>query len=115
MPWEEFQSKNGLTKNQKFKWMQLIHSIPSEWKTILLNDNGNSNSLVFFNHHLIKNTQVCSLEKLNFKELYIIQILNKNSIPTCQTYYKELLEGTELEWKYIYILPRIVTTDNKYK
>ena len=68
-----------------------------------------------FDHHLIKNYQIYSLEKLNSTELYTIQILNKNAIPTCQTYYKTLLEGSDLEWKNIYKLPRLITVDNSMR
>ena len=81
----------------------------------LLQDNGNSNNLVIFNHHLIKNTQICSLEKLNSKEMYNIQILHKNCELTGQIYYKDLLNGPSLEWKEIYLLPRLTTIDNKLR
>ena len=113
--WSVLKVENGLHEKQKFKWTQLVHAIPSKWKTSLLEDNGNSNNLVLFNHHVIKNTQICSLEKLNSKEMYNIQILHKNCEPTGQIYYKDLLNGSSLEWKEIYLLPRLTTIDNKLR
>ena len=64
---------------------------------------------------ILKSTQVCSLEKLNSKEMYNIQILHKNCEPTGQIYYKDLLNGSSLEWKEIYLLPRLTTIDNKLR
>ena len=113
--WSVLKVENGLHEKQKFKWTQLVYAIPSKWKTSLLQDNGNSNNFVLFNHHLIKNTQICSLEKLNSKEMYNIQILHKNCEPTGQIYYKDLLNGSSLEWKEIYLLPRLTTIDNKLR
>ena len=69
--WSVLKVENGLHKKQKFKWTQLVHAIPSKWKTSLLEDNGNSNNLVLFNHHVIKNTQICSLEKCTIYKFFI--------------------------------------------
>ena len=113
--WSVLKVENRLHEKQKFKWTQLVHVIHSKWRTSLLQDNGNSNNLVLFNHHLIKNTQICSLEKLNSQEMCNIQILHKNCEPTGQIYYKDLLNGSSLEWKEIYLLPRLTTIDNKLR
>ena len=65
----------------------------------------------FLNHHLIKCNILLSLEKLNSKELYWIQLTRDFCKPTSQIYFEKHFNDCVLDWKYIYILPRIVTSD----
>ena len=46
------------------------------------------NNLIFLGHHLIKNHQIVSLEKLSAKELYSIILLSRNIKPTSQNILK---------------------------
>ena len=99
-----------LNNNLYFKWMQLIHSIPQKWKDTI-NNNRISENLLFWNHHLIKCNILLSLEKLNSKELYLIQLIRHFCKPTSQIYFEKHFKDCVLDWKYVYILPRIVTSD----
>ena len=63
------------------------------------------------NHHLIKCNILLSLEKLNSKELYLIQLTRDFCKPTSQIYFEKHFNDCVLDWKYIYVLPRIVTSD----
>ena len=90
--------------------MQLIHSIPQKWKNTIKN-NRISENLFFLNHHLIKCNILLSLEKLNSKELYLIQLTRDFCKPTSQIYFEKYFNDGVLDWKYIYILPRIATYD----
>ena len=63
------------------------------------------------NHHLIKCIILHSLEKLNSKELYLIQVTHDFCKPTSQIYFEKHFKDCILDWKYIYILPCIVTSD----
>ena len=90
--------------------MQLIHSIPQKWKNTI-NNNRISENLLFLNHHLIKCNILLSLEKLNSKELYWIQLTRDFCKPTSQIYFEKHFNDCVLDWKYIYVLPRIVTSD----
>ena len=100
----------NLNNNLYFKWMQLIHSIPQKWKNTI-NNNRISENLLFLNHHLIKCNILLSLEKLNSKELYLIQLTRDFCKPTSQIYFEKHFNDCVLDWKYIYVLPRILTTD----
>ena len=99
-----------MNNNLYFKWMQRIHSIPQKWKDTIIN-NRISENLRFLNHHLIKCNILLSLEKLNSKELYWIQLTRDFCKPTSQIYFEKHFNDCVLDWKYIYILPRIVTSD----
>ena len=46
---------------------------PQKWKNTIKN-NRISENLLFLNHHLIKCNILLSLEKLNSKEFYLIQL-----------------------------------------
>ena len=63
------------------------------------------------NDHFIKCNILLSLEKLNSKELYLIQLTRDFCKPTSQIYFEKHFKDCVLDWKYIYILPRIVTSD----
>ena len=65
----------------------------------------------FLNHHLIKSNILLSLEKLNSKELYLIQLTHDLCTSISQIYFEKHFNDCVLDWKYIYVLPRIVTSD----
>ena len=71
--WVKLKHKFNLNNNLYFNWMQLIHSIPQKWKNPI-KSNRISENLLFLNHHLIKCNILLSLEKLNSKKLYLIQL-----------------------------------------
>ena len=71
--WIKLKRKFNLHNNLYFKWIQLIHSIPQKWKNTIKNFRISEN-LLFLNHHLIKCNILLSQEKLNSKELYLIQL-----------------------------------------
>ena len=66
---------------------------------------------MFLNHHLIKCNILLSLEKLNSKELYLIQLTRDFCKPTSQIYFEKHFNDCVLDWKYIYVLPRILAFD----
>ena len=46
--------------------------------------------LVIFDHHIVRISQICSLNKLTSKELYLI-LVNANTVkPAAQDYFKNL-------------------------
>ena len=99
-----------MRNNLYFKWMQLIRSIPQKLKNTIKN-NRISENLLFLNHHLIKCNILFSLEKLNSKKLYLIQLTREFCKPISQVYFEKHFKDCVLDWNYIYILPRIVTSD----
>ena len=68
-------------------------------------------NLLIQDHHLIKKNQIFCLTKLNSNELYKIQIIIKYKKPTSQSYFKKTFKNPNLDWKTIYLLPRITTVD----
>ena len=82
---------------------------PQKWKNTIKNNRISEN--LFLNHHLIKCNILLSLEKLNSKELYLIQLTCDFCKSTSQIYFEKHFNDCVLDWKYIYILPRIVTSD----
>ena len=87
--------------------MQHIQSIPQKWKNI--KNNGIFENLLFVNHYLIKSNTLLSLEKINYKELYLIQPTHDFCKPISQIYFDKHFHDCVLDWKHIYILPLIVT------
>ena len=108
--WMKLKHEFNLNSNLYFKWMQLIHSIPQKLKNTIRN-NRISENLLFLNHHLIKCNILLSLEKLTSKELYLIQLTHDFCKPTLHIYFEKHYNDCVLDLKYIYVLPRIVTSD----
>ena len=88
--WENFKEEFNLQEKHKFKWLQLTHVIPVQWKSCLFQDKGNSFNLAILDHHLIKKNQISALEKLHSKELYIMQIVEGYKKPTSQIYFENV-------------------------
>ena len=60
----------NLTDKEKSRWLQLVHAIPKLWVEASNNDLGPSANLAIYDHNLIKNCQLCTLDELVSKELY---------------------------------------------
>ena len=76
----------------KIYWLQIIDALPKTWKDIILKDKRNADNLVIFDHHIVKKSQICNLNKLTSKELYII-LVDANAVkPTAQDYFEKLFE-----------------------
>ena len=54
---------------------------------------------------------IICLTKLNSNELYKIQIIINYKKPTSQSYFEKIFKNSNLDWKTIYLLPRIATVD----
>ena len=63
--WEFLKEKYLLSQNMEFKWFQLIHTLPREWKEAISIHNGSLENLLIHDHHLIKKKQILCLTKLN--------------------------------------------------
>ena len=114
-PWKQLPEEYGLANKLKFKWIQLIHSLPKSWIEQIFIDSGNWINLAIQDHHLIKKHQILCLNKLDSKELYNIQLLPNILKPTSQAYFENVFAGHVFEWDNFYILPRTVTTDSKIR
>ena len=63
------------------------------------------------NHHLIKKTLI-GTEKLDSRQLYSLLVYTNPFTPTSQKYFNELFKTENLDWKQIYLPPRLVTLDS---
>ena len=81
-----------------------------KWKNTIKN-NRISENLLFLSHHLIKCNILLSLKKLNSNELYLNQLTLDFCKPTSQIYFEKHFNDCVLDCKYIYVLPRSVTSD----
>ena len=113
--WNIIKDEFSLNEKHKFQWMQIVNSLPKQWKETIKQDNGNSNNLIIQDHHLIKNHQILCLEKLESKELYIIQLSTPSIKPTSQRYFENLFERIDFDWANIYVMPRLLTLDSRLR
>ena len=90
--------------------MQLMNTIPLNWKTII-KYNCSSANMLLLNHHVIKKNNLISLDKLHSGELYNILVYTSNHKLTSQIYSENPFSEQELNWKEIYILPGKISLD----
>ena len=83
----------------KICWLQIIDALPKTWEDKILKDKGNTKKLVTFDHHSVRNSQICSLNKLNSKELYLV-LVDRNTLKlTAQNYFENLFETSQFNWE----------------
>ena len=111
--WKDLKTEFHLKDTHKMYWLQIIDVLPKTWKDIILKDKGNAKNLVIFDHHIVRNSQICSLNKLTSKELYLILVEANTVKPTAQDYFENLFETSQFNWKKIYFLIRNTTLDTK--
>ena len=58
-----------------------------------------------------KKHTLIGIEKLNSRPLYSLLVYTHTFTPTSQKYLNELFKTDRFDWKYIYVLPRLVTLD----
>ena len=78
-----------------------------------MKDKGNAKNLVNFGHHIVRKSQICSLNKLTSKELNLILVDANTVKPRAQDYFENLFESSDFNWKKIYFLIRNTTLDTK--
>ena len=98
-------NKNEI-ENERFPIIEITHALPILWNEILRSYTETMNNLVIQDHHLIKDHQILSLNKVNSATLYEI-IIDANKIkPTSQTCFENLFSNFKPDRKSIYLLPR---------
>ena len=96
--WGEIKTEYNLEEKMFYKWFQLYHAIPNQWKKITKTTNGSCTNIVYLFHHLVKNDEIVALEKLYSKEIYSLIFSQNMSTPTSQQYFKTLFPHMNLDW-----------------
>ena len=101
---------NKLNLSHQFQWLQIISSIPPQWKNIIRGTNARLNESCL-DSHLNSNNKIIPVSLINSKYLYSLFSNKIDNIPTSQKYFERVF-GQNLEWEKIYLLPRIVIKDS---
>ena len=72
-------------------------------ESIILKNKENAKNLVIFDHHIVRNSQIHSFNKLVSKELYLILVDVNTVEPTEQHYFENIFETSQFNRKKIYI------------
>ena len=68
-------------------------------KDVILKDKGNGKNLVIFDHHIAIKSQICSLNKLTSKKLYLTLVDQNTHKPTAKDYFDNFFESSEFNLK----------------
>ena len=88
-------------------WLGPIKSIPALWKSILRNSFSGSPPRTELQNE--------SIACIDSKKAYLKLIQPLSKPPTSQLYFEKVLGFGRMEWKKIYMLPRIVTIDSSLR
>ena len=67
-------------------------------------DKRNAKPLVIFDYHTVKKCQICNLNKLTSKELYLILVNTNTGKPKTEDYFENLFKSSDFNWKKFNIL-----------
>ena len=90
--WKDIKRKFYFKGTHRIYWLQIIDALSKTWKDTIWKDKWNAKKLVNFNHHIVRKSQICSLNKLTSKELYLILVDTNTVKPTAQDYFENLFE-----------------------
>ena len=99
--WKDLKIKFHFKDTHKIYWLQITDALPRTWKDIILKDKGKAKKLVIFDHRIVKNSQIYSLNKLTRKKLQLILVEANTFKPTVQDYFENLFEVSQFNWKTI--------------
>ena len=64
--------------------------MPKTWNNIIFKDKGNANNLVICYYHIVRKSQIFSLNKLTSKELYLT-VVDANAVkPAVKDYFENI-------------------------
>ena len=86
IPWEIFKNKCSLTDREHFKWVQLIDTVPKEWKDTIRSDRYDKDptTILDCSNIVFINPKPVSLETLTSKVIYAELISRIYKKPTAQ-------------------------------
>ena len=110
MSWTDFKAKFNLNERDFFKWSQIRHAIPEQWKSqirVLKPQNISNNPTM----HLLHLTRQIPISELTSKMLYTT-IIHANLVkPSSQEKIENKL-NTEIDWPQAYTIVRQTTLDS---
>ena len=112
LDWNSFKNNHGISDAHYFKWFQILHALPTDWKNVIRIDGGNSRILCDFSPHILVKAKIFPMSKLTSKTFYNILLDNITKPPTSQKSFHTLLGVDNLPWKEIYTLPRKISIDS---
>ena len=62
-----YQNRISPSRYSKIYWLKVIDALPKLWKDAILKDKGNAKNLVISDHHIVRKSEICSLNNLTSK------------------------------------------------
>ena len=100
--WDQIKTEFDLENRLYFKFIQLTHSLPPDWRQLVAADPID----VIPTQGVLQCTNLLPLDKLSSKQLYSLLIHERGHIPTSKAYFENRFPNIENDWLKIYMLPR---------
>ena len=111
--WEFFKNEFGLDQQLSFKYIQLVNSIPRDWKNkILAEPDFRIDETCYHSQGILVCTRLVKVDMLVSKQLYDTMLRKRNHTPTAQVTLKAKYANlAAMKWSHIYHLHRKTTMD----
>ena len=111
--WAFFKNEFGLAQNLLFKYIQLVNSIPIDWKNkISAEPDFRIDEMSYHSQGILVCTRLVKVNMLVSKQLYDTMLRKRNHTPTAQVTLKAKYANlVAMKWSHIYHLPRKTTMD----
>ena len=105
-----------ITPEQRFFVMGVVHSLPSDWKTVI-KSSVCKNEIRPIPHtpHIKLNCGSFPISDVTSKQIYDSFLCKKQVPPTAQQKYQDKYPDTIINWKKVYSLPFRTTLDSKLR
>ena len=110
--WNFLKQEFNLENKSYFRCIQLLHSIPAQWRQTVLAGLATPNDIIPA-QGILQCTIIIPMEKLTSKQIYSILIRKRAHTPTSKAYYDTKFPCIENNWPKIYMLTK-KTTKNAY-
>ena len=107
LEWEKAKQKYDFNMFSNLSWLGLIKSIPAVWKSNLRNSFSGSPPRTE-----LQNEDIACIDS---KMAYLKLIQPPSKPPTSQLYFEKVLGFGKVEWRKVYMLPRLVTIDSSLR
>lgn len=108
--WETISREFNLGPLHFLKWFGLLQAIPNNWKNCIKNvcSSGIQKiSGIFIDGNFL------DMKSISTKKIYDAMVGKKFVKPRSQQYFHNILKTARIDWKKVYLLPRLVSIDTK--
>ena len=113
--WSQARDKYQLPNKDVMKWLDLIESIPRDWKSVIKNDSSGFSQTYSISNDVRVLDKTIPLQAVTSRIAYTLLTKPLIQKPSAQKSISELLGTSDINWKDVYQLPHRVTNETSLR